>query len=114
MERSEFVFIGMDSVQRAVDVASARRWEWAPAPEAVRRKIAAGGHCIAFVHDDAPVGVVVARGGPELRGTGRHAGGAAFIDVDTETFDEAVEDCPVVEDLVNALRASAPVSVARG
>ena len=110
MERREFVFIGMNSVQMAVDVACARRWRWMPAPEAVRRKIAGGGHCVAFVHDDAPMGVVVAPGGAELRGTGRHAVSAAFIDMDTELFAEAVEDCPVVEDLVKALVATTPVT----
>ncbi len=111
MERTEFVFIGIDNVQRAVDVASARGWAWMPAPEAVRRKIAHGGHCVGFVHDDAPImAVVVARGDQVARGTGRHAGGVAFIEIDAERFVEAVEDCPVVEDLLTALLAGAPVS----
>ncbi len=110
MDRTDFVFIGMDSVQRAVDVACARRWSWMPAPEAVRRKIANGGHCVAFTHDDAPMGVVVARRDEIVRGFGRHAGGVASIEMDAERFTAIVDDCPVVEDLVNVLLIETPVT----
>ena len=92
MERNDFVFIGIDNIQGAVDVASARRWDWSPAPEAVRRQIARNGHCVALTHDDAPMSVVIIRGDVGKRGTGRHNGQTAFIDLDTATFDETVED----------------------
>ena len=114
MERNDFVFIGMDSIQHAVDLASTRRWHWAPAPEAVRRKIASGGHCVALTHDDAPMVVVVVRGDRSHRGTGRHASGAAFIELNITRFNEAVEDCPVVEDLITVFGENAVVSAARG
>ena len=109
MDRTEFVFIGMDSVQRAVDIACARHWNWMPAPEAVRRKIANGGHCVAFTHDDAPVAVVVAHQAKPGCGIGRHAGGTASIEMDAARFKLAVEDCPMVEDLVTILLAGSTV-----
>jgi len=110
MDRTEFVFMGMDSVQRAVNLASARHWNWMPAPEAVRRKIAGGGHCVAFTHDDAPVAVVIGHHTEAVCGIGRHAGGTASIEMDAVRFKLAIEDCPVVEDLVTALLAGTTIT----
>ena len=102
MDGIALVFIGIDVVAEAVDVAESRRWQRTRAPRGLWQRLGVGTGAV-LRHPDAPLLVAVAPADSSFRGVGEDDRGALRIAHDGDVFAEAVEDCPVVEELVQML-----------
>ncbi len=112
MDQKGLVFIGIDIVADALDVAETRRWTRTRAPAGLWRRLGAGTG-IVLRHADAPVHVAIAPADASLCGIAESRSGGMRVVHDPDLFEELVEDCPVVDELVRALLAtSAHVSAA--
>jgi len=111
MDGIALVFIGIDVVADAVDTAESRRWERVRAPRGLWRRLGVGTGAV-LRHPDAPLLVAVAPADSSLRGVGDGEGHALRLVHDGEIFAEAVEDCPVVEELVKTLLSDVEIRAA--
>ena len=110
MDGTGLVFIGIDVVEDAVDVAAARRWARTRAPRGLWRRLGVRTGVVVR-NPDAPLLVALAHGDAHLRGAARPRRGGVAVVHDAALFHELVEDCPVVEELVAAvLDVSVPAS----
>lgn len=102
MDGFDLVFIGIDVVADAADVAESRRWTRARAPRGLWRRLGVGTG-IVLKHPDAPLGVALAPADSSLRGLAAVRNDSVRLVHDEALFAECVEDCPVVEALLGEL-----------
>lgn len=102
MKRHDLVFIGIDVVADALDVAESRRWTRKRAPRGLWRRLGVGTGVV-VCHPDAPLDVAIAPADGSLRGAAGTVHGDLRVRIDGDLFDEIVDDCPVIDELVSAL-----------
>ena len=70
MRHEEFVVVGLEDVEHAVDIASQRGWSSRRAPAAIRRELRVTRHCRILTRPDADIDVVITAGPLPCRAAG--------------------------------------------
>jgi hypothetical protein len=96
------VFIGIDVVADALDVAESRRWTRTRAPRGLWRRLGVRTGAV-LRHPDAPFLVAVAPADTGLKGAAKTRADDLRVTLDPDLFDEIVDDSPVAEELIRAL-----------